>query len=69
MELFLALFLAVVVTLVAAGVTAVRGRRVRGSWRRRDRLAYIGAKFGSATITSWPSDSRWRATHSRSVLA
>jgi hypothetical protein len=29
LELFLALFLAVVVTLVAAGVTAVRGRRVR----------------------------------------
>ena len=25
---------------------------------RRDRLAYIGASFGSATITSGPSDSR-----------
>ncbi len=36
---------------------------------RRERLAYIGAQFGSATITSWPSDSRWRATHSLSVLA
>ncbi len=36
---------------------------------RRERLAYIGPSFGSATMTSWPSDSTWRATHSRSVLA
>jgi len=36
---------------------------------RRERLAYIGALFGSATITSCPSDSRWRATHPLSVLA
>jgi hypothetical protein len=35
----------------------------------RLRVAYIGAKFGSATITSCPSASRHRATHSLSVEA
>ena len=33
------------------------------------RVAYIGAKFGSATTTSWPKASRHRATHSLSVEA
>ena len=32
-------------------------------------MAYIGAKFGSATITSWPRLSRCCATHSLSVEA
>jgi len=36
---------------------------------RRERAAYIGANPGSATMTSWPNDSRWRATHSLSVEA
>src|SRR5262249_32676412 len=32
-------------------------------------IPYIGAKFGSATTTSWPSSSRHLATHSLSVDA
>ncbi len=32
------------------------------------RVAYIGAKFGSATMTSIPIDSKCRATHSLGVL-
>src|SRR6266542_2881956 len=32
-------------------------------------MPYMGAKFGSATITSWPRPSRHRATHSLSVEA
>ena len=35
----------------------------------RERVAYMGAKFGSATMTSWPRASRQRATHSLSVEA
>jgi len=35
----------------------------------RVRVAYMGAKFGSATMTSWPRASRQRATHSLSVEA
>src|SRR5687767_14020255 len=44
------------------GVTAV-------SFHSRYREAYIGAKLGSATMTSWPRFFRWRATHSLFVLA
>jgi hypothetical protein len=32
-------------------------------------VRYIGAKFGSATTTSWPNPSKHRATHSLSVDA
>ncbi len=35
---------------------------------RRCACTYIGEKLGSATITSWPSASRTRATHSLSQL-
>ena len=35
----------------------------------RVRVAYMGAKLGSATMTSWPSPSKQRATHSLSVEA
>src|SRR5437867_5776129 len=41
----------------------------RSVFTLRVRVAYIGAKFGSATTTSWPNDSRHRATHSLSVEA
>src|SRR5262249_34119300 len=47
---------------------SVRASR-RSVFTRRLRLAYIGAKFGSATITSWPSPSTACATHSLSVDA
>jgi glycine cleavage system aminomethyltransferase T len=33
----------------------------------RERVADMGAKFGSATMTSWPRASKQRATHSLSV--
>ena len=36
---------------------------------QRVRVAYIGAKFGSATMTSWPRASRHRATHSTHSLS
>src|SRR6266508_4736666 len=39
----------------------------RSVFTLRVRVAYMGAKFGSATITLWPSPSRHRATHSLSV--
>jgi hypothetical protein len=35
----------------------------------RVRVTYIGARFGSATTTSWPNPSGDRATHSVSVDA
>ena len=39
----------------------------RSVFTLRVRVAYMGAKFGSATMTAWPSASRHRATHSLSV--
>ena len=53
---------------VSQASRTVRASRV-SIFERRDRVADIGASFGSATIPSWPSVSRWRATHARSVLA
>jgi hypothetical protein len=49
-----------------------RSRRIasrRSVFTLRVRVAYIGEKFGSATMTSWPKASRHRATHSLSVEA
>ena len=55
----------------AVGAQAAASARARASRRSvftlRLRWAYMGAKFGSATMTSWPSASRHRATHSLSV--
>src|SRR5215475_12640644 len=45
------------------------GASRRSVFTLRVRVAYMGAKFGSATTTSWPSPSRHRATHSLSVEA
>src|SRR5713226_6659479 len=47
---------------------SVRASR-RSVFTLRLRVAYMAAKFGSATTTSWPSSSRQRATHSLSVDA
>jgi hypothetical protein len=46
----------------------------RGRWAGRvltlwERGAYMGGKFGSATINSWPKASRHQTTHSLSVDA
>ena len=50
------------------GLCSARASR-RSVLTFRVRVAYIGAKFGSATTTSWPKASRHRATHSLSVEA
>jgi len=49
---------------------SARARALRRSvCTLRVRVAYMGAKFGSATTTSWPTASKHRATHSLSVEA
>jgi hypothetical protein len=50
-----------------ASASALASRRSVLTFRVR--VAYIGAKFGSAATTSWPKVSRHRATHSLSVEA